>query len=133
MLFSSSSGDTGTAYLLRQFSGIGILSSSLLLIFPSMFSVRTRRAARVCGPTANRPRNSWFRSTVLAAIALTRQQEATDRLIDLIANDDAQAAGAHEARCRSAPSAATQDRLKQLGRPCVQARGRGTGAAYCYS
>jgi hypothetical protein len=50
---------------------------------------------------------------------LTRQQEATDWLIDLIADDDPQAAAAQQVLCRSAPSVATQDRLKQLGRPCV--------------
>ena len=65
-------------------------------------------------------RDSWFRNTVLSAIALTRREEAIDWLLDLVANeDDDHAAGAHEALCRSAPSAATQDRLKQLGRPCI--------------
>jgi hypothetical protein len=65
-------------------------------------------------------RDSWFRNTVLSAIALTRRQEATDWLLGLIANeDDDHATGAHEALCRSAPSAATQDRLKQLGKPCT--------------
>jgi hypothetical protein len=64
--------------------------------------------------------DSWFRRTVLSAIALTRRQEAIDWLLDLVANEeDDQATGAHEALCRSAPSAATQDRLKQLGRPCI--------------
>jgi hypothetical protein len=64
-------------------------------------------------------RDLWFRTTLLSAIALTRQQEATDWLLDLIASDDAEANSAHEALCRSAPSADTQDRLKELGRPCV--------------
>jgi hypothetical protein len=65
-------------------------------------------------------RDSWFRNTVLSAIALTRRQEATDWLLGIIANeDDDHATGAHEALCRSAPSAATQDRLKQLGKPCT--------------
>jgi hypothetical protein len=75
-------------------------------------------AFRLLQTTFGGARDRWFRTTVLTAIALTRQQEATDWLIDLIANDDVQAAGAHEALCRSAPSVATQDRLKQLGRPC---------------
>jgi hypothetical protein len=60
----------------------------------------------------------WFRTTLLAAIALTRQQEAAEWLLDLIANDDGQAEDAHQALCRSAPSVATLERLKQLGRPC---------------
>ena len=64
-------------------------------------------------------RDAWFRIAVLSAIALTRQQEATDWLLDLIANEETHAADAHEALCRSAPSADTLERLQQLGRPCV--------------
>jgi hypothetical protein len=75
-------------------------------------------AFRLLQKTFDAARDPWFRTTVLTAIALTRQQEATDWLIGLIANDDVEAAAAHEALCRSAPSVATQDRLKQLGRPC---------------
>jgi hypothetical protein len=78
----------------------------------------TPEAFRLLQTTFGAALDTWFRTTVLAAIALTRQQEATDWLIDLIANDDVQAAAAHEALCRSAPSVATRDRLKQLGRPC---------------
>jgi len=63
-------------------------------------------------------RDPWFRDTLLAAIALTRQQEATDWLLDLVANDDANADRAQEALCRAAPSEVTLERLKQLGRPC---------------
>jgi hypothetical protein len=80
----------------------------------------TLEAFQLLRSTFAAARDSWFRSIVLSAIALTRRQEATDWLLDLIANDeDDQAEGAHEALCRSAPSAATQDRLKQLGRPCI--------------
>jgi hypothetical protein len=65
-------------------------------------------------------RDAWFRNTVLSAIALTRRQEATDWLLDLVANEeDDQASGAHEALCGSAPSADTLDRLRQLGKPCI--------------
>jgi hypothetical protein len=63
----------------------------------------------------------WFRAAILSAIGLTRQQEATDWLLDLIASDRLGADDAHEALCRSAPSAATLDRLKELGRPCIPA------------
>jgi HEAT repeat protein len=59
-------------------------------------------AFRLLQATFGAARDPWFRSTVLAAIALTRQQEAPDWLIDLIANDDVQATDAHEALCRSA-------------------------------
>lgn len=63
-------------------------------------------------------RDPWFRETLLAAITLTRQQEATDWLLDMVANDETYAARAQQALCRSAPSESTRDRLKQLGRPC---------------
>jgi hypothetical protein len=78
----------------------------------------TPEAFRLLQRTCDAARDPWFRSTVLTALALTRQQEATDWLIDLIANDDVEASDAHEALCRSGPSVATQDRLKQLGKPC---------------
>jgi HEAT repeat protein len=60
----------------------------------------------------------WFADTLLSAIALTRQDAAVDFLIDLIQSGSRNASAAHEALCRSAPSNATLDRLKQLGRPC---------------
>jgi hypothetical protein len=65
-------------------------------------------------------RDPWFRDTLLASIALTRQQEATDWLLDLVAHDEANADRAQEALCRTAPSEVTLDRLKQLGRRCPQ-------------
>ena len=65
-------------------------------------------------------RDPSFRDTLLAAIALTRQQEATDWLLDLVANDEDNADRAQEALCRAAPAVVTLDRLKQLGRPCGQ-------------
>jgi hypothetical protein len=63
-------------------------------------------------------RDPWFRDTLLAAIALTRQPEATDWLLDLVAHDEDNADRAQEALCRAAPSEVTLDRLKRLGRPC---------------
>jgi hypothetical protein len=79
----------------------------------------TPEAFQLLRTTFTRARDAWFRIAVLSAIALTRQQEATDWLLDLIANEESHAADAHEALCRSAPSAETLDRLQQLGRPCV--------------
>jgi hypothetical protein len=81
----------------------------------------TPEAFQVLRTTFARARAPWFRSAVLSAIALTRQQEATDWLLDLIEKDEGHARDAHEALCRSAPSVATLDRLTQLGRPCIQA------------
>jgi hypothetical protein len=80
----------------------------------------TLEAFQLLRSTFAAARDSWFRGIVLSAIALTRRQEAIDWLLDLVANEeDDLATGAHEALCRSAPSAATQERLKQLGRPCI--------------
>jgi hypothetical protein len=63
-------------------------------------------------------RDPWFRTVLLQAIALTRQPQATDWLLDLIARDDIQSSDAREALCRSAPSPATLQRLQQLGQEC---------------
>jgi hypothetical protein len=57
----------------------------------------------------------------VSAIALARQQEATNWLLNLIAQEHPHAEP-HEALCRSAPSAATLERLIQLGRPCGDGR-----------
>jgi HEAT repeat protein len=62
--------------------------------------------------------DAWFRTVLLSAIALTRQPEATEWLLGLIAQDEHSAADAHEAICRSAPSEATLERLEELGKPC---------------
>jgi hypothetical protein len=79
----------------------------------------TPEAFQLLRTTFAKARDPWFQTVVLSAIALVRQQEATDWLLDLIEKDHPHAADAHEALCRSAPSAATLDRLRQLGRPCV--------------
>jgi hypothetical protein len=68
--------------------------------------------------TFENTRDAWFRTVVLSAIALTRQPQATDWLLELIANDGPHAEDAREALCRSAPSTTILDRLKLLGRPC---------------
>jgi HEAT repeats len=80
----------------------------------------TPEAFQLLRTALGKTNDPWFRNTLLAAIALTRQQEATRWLLDLVANDDDEAAGAYEALCRSAPSEDTQERLKQLGRPCAE-------------
>ena len=66
-----------------------------------------------------RARDAWFRTAVLSAIALTRRQEATDWLLELIENEEQYAGDAHEALCRSAPSPVALERLNQMGKPCV--------------
>ena len=84
----------------------------------------TLEAFQVLCTTFAKARDPWFRTGVLSAIALTRQQEATDWLLGLIEKEHPHAADAHEALCRSAPSAATLDHLKELGRPCVEEEAR---------
>jgi hypothetical protein len=63
-------------------------------------------------------RDPWFRHALLSAIALTRQEPATEWLFERIQQGDREAAAAHEALCRSGPSNAVLERLSQLGRPC---------------
>jgi hypothetical protein len=65
-----------------------------------------------------RAKDPWFRNAVLSAIALSRQQEATDWLLDLIAKEKQYATEAREALCNAAPSLTTLERLAALGRPC---------------
>jgi HEAT repeat protein len=79
----------------------------------------TPEAFELLRTTFTRARDPWFRIAVLSAIALTRQQEATDWLLELITNEETYAADAQEALCRSAPSAETLERLQHIGRPCV--------------
>ena len=79
----------------------------------------TLEAFQLLRTTFAKARDSWFGTAILSAVALTRQQQATDWLLDLVANEQRHSADAHEALCRSAPSAATLDRLRQLGKPCI--------------
>jgi hypothetical protein len=60
----------------------------------------------------------WFRTTLLTAIALTRQDEAFIWLLTLIENEARDSTDAHEALCRSNPPTAILERLTQLHRPC---------------
>lgn len=77
----------------------------------SIAGSHTLAAFEVLRATFSNARDPWFRSAVLAAVALTRQQEATDWLLRLIASGDRDAADAHQALCRSAPSADALERL----------------------
>jgi len=79
----------------------------------------TPEAVELLKQTHKRARDPWFRKAVLSALALTRQQPATDYLLHLIEHDT-QAADAQEALCLSAPSEETRTRLQQLGRPCAE-------------
>ena len=67
---------------------------------------------------AKTAQDPWFRPTLLQAIALTRQQPATDWLVQQIKEETEDAADAHAALCQAAPSEATRTRLQNLNRPC---------------
>jgi HEAT repeat protein len=56
----------------------------------------------------------WFRSVLLSAIALTRQDVATDFLLDLVKSDSLDAERAIEAVIRSIPSEEVLRRLEDL-------------------
>lgn len=62
---------------------------------------------------ADPPPGHWFRSVLLSAIALTRQREAFDFLLDLIRTESLNAEGAIEAILRSGPSAEITQNLEQ--------------------
>jgi len=64
-----------------------------------------------------RSRDPWFRTALLSAIALTRQDEAYNWLLTLIESDDGDTKDAHEALCRSNPPTTILERLTKLGRP----------------
>jgi hypothetical protein len=80
--------------------------------------MHTLEAFHVLRNAFEETRDPWFRPVLLSAIALTRQSEATEWLLDLIAQEEDGAGDAHEAICRSAPSEQTLQRLEQLGKPC---------------
>jgi HEAT repeat protein len=56
----------------------------------------------------------WFRSVLLSAIALTRQDAAADFLLELVRTESLQAEGAIEAILRSTPSDEITKRLEKL-------------------
>jgi len=59
------------------------------------------------------PRDPWFRSVLLSAIALTRQQEGIDFLFDLVRQDTLHSEPAIEAILRSGPSAEMVRQLEE--------------------
>ncbi len=62
----------------------------------------------------DKSRDPWFRSVLLSAIALTRQDEATEFLLNLVTNESLSAEAAIEAILRAAPSEELVERLKKL-------------------
>jgi HEAT repeat protein len=72
-------------------------------------------ALRECFSTANhQAHDPWWRSVLLSAIALTRQDAALEFLLDLVKKQSLDAEGAMEALLRSRPSQDVTDRLEKL-------------------
>jgi HEAT repeat protein len=67
-------------------------------------------ALRECFAKANDP---WWHSVLLSAIALTRQEEALEFLLDFIRSESPDAEAAIEAVLRALPSSEVVNRLKQ--------------------
>lgn len=59
-------------------------------------------------------RDPWFRSVLLSAIALTRQEDAMEFLLQLVEADSADAERAMEAIMRALPSSEIRQRLEKL-------------------
>jgi HEAT repeat protein len=80
----------------------------------------TPEAFTVLRRAVDRTRDPWFRSALLSAIALTRQQEALDWLFDRMEHDPSAEVrtAAQEAVCRSGPSTTVLERLEAMGRRC---------------
>jgi HEAT repeat protein len=72
---------------------------------PQAFAVLRERFAAEADP--------WFRSVLLSAIALTRQDAAFEFLLDLVRTESLQAEGAIEAILRAMPSSEITQRLQQ--------------------
>ncbi len=62
----------------------------------------------------DKSRDPWFRSVLLSAIALTRQDEAAEFLLQLVKSESLNAEAAIEAILRAAPSEELIERLKKL-------------------
>jgi hypothetical protein len=73
---------------------------------PQGFAVLRQRFTEEADP--------WFRSVLLSAIALTRQDEALEFLFDLVRTESLQAEAAIEAILRAMPSSAITKRLEQM-------------------
>lgn len=79
---------------------------------------RTPEAFTALKESFTRSRDPWFRTALLSAIALTRQDEAYNWLLTLIESNDDNTKDAHEALCRSNPPNTILERLTKLGHPC---------------
>jgi len=87
------------------------------LAISATHSVEGFEALKSALDTAHDP---WFRSVLLSAIALTREDAALEFLLDLVGKESLHAEGALEAIIRSLPSAEIIQRLEKAVRPNPQ-------------
>lgn len=71
-------------------------------------------AGRRIGKTIEAPIEPWFRSVLLSAMALTRQEAALEFLLDLIQSESSHAEAAIEAVVRSYPSPEVVEKVEKL-------------------
>lgn len=81
------------------------------LAIAATHSVEGFRALRECLVHAT---DSWWRSVLLSAISLTRQEEATEFLLELVRTESLDAENAIEVILRSSPSQQVINRLESL-------------------
>jgi HEAT repeat protein len=81
------------------------------LALAAMHSVAAFNALR---ERYNQVRDPWFRSVLLSAIALTRQEEALEFLFEMVRTESPHAVSAVEAIVRSLPSQEVTSRLETL-------------------
>ena len=80
----------------------------------AMAATHSLEASALLRDRWRRASDPWFSSVLLSAIALTRQSEATDFLLDLVKQEALRAEQAVEALLRSLPAEETVQRLKTL-------------------
>ena len=77
-------------------------------------STHSPQAVKVLRQAISTADDPWFRSVLLSAIALTRQDSAVEFLLDLVKSESLDAERAIEAIVRSRPGEETMKRLKTL-------------------
>ncbi len=89
-------------------------ASEAALAIAGTHTLQAFEALRQCLETAQ---DSWFRSILFSAIALTRQEDASRFLLDQVKSESLDAERAVEALMRSMPSSEITERLEKLVSP----------------
>lgn len=80
----------------------------------ALAETHSRQAFDALQKSLDTARDPWFRSVLLSAIALTRQDAAVEFLLELVKSESLDAERAMEAVARSMPSPETMRRLERL-------------------